>query len=207
MRIRKNVTLNHLFVKLKSMAVQCMTMSVAADGTVSLAWADKNDVETMDSTVRRHIGMVYSAALRRVGCREMAEDVTQAVFIVLARRRGRWPSEEPLGPWLLKTVKYAAANAIKIEARRRRHELAAARAFGGACSHDPTEVLVWQEISGRVDDAVLRLPEADRRVVMMRYFQGRSNQEIAAELYVSETAVKLRLHRAIEKIAPTAGAI
>src|SRR5262245_40346420 len=120
------------------------------------------DERAFAELVRRYVDLVYSAAARRLGDRHAADDVTQAVFMILARRpaaaRG---SGGALSAWLLTAVRYAAANAVKIERRRRRHERAAAEAIawaGGAiASHNPAEALVWRDVAEQLDDAVLKL--------------------------------------------------
>jgi RNA polymerase sigma factor (sigma-70 family) len=113
-------------------------------------------------------------------------------------------SNRPLSGWLLACVRYTAANAIKIRQRRLRHEKAAGEAFlargGGACSSDPTEVLVWQEIAAELDDAVLQLSAGDRRVVLLKYFENRGMDEIARDLQCTQGAARVRLSRALEKL-------
>jgi len=158
--------------------------------------------------VRHHLDLVYSAAVRRVGDRHLAEDVTQAVFVILATKPKSAAKSPSLAGWLLTTVRYAAANALRIERRRRRHEAAAAGLAAaesaasdpGAASSNPSDVLVWQEVASRLDDAVLALPAADRAAVLLRYFERRPLADIAAALDLTEGAVKQRLHRAMEKL-------
>src|SRR5687768_3820476 len=85
-------------------------------------YARSRDEAAFGALVRRHLDLVYSAAARRVGDRHLAEDVTQAVFVVLAKKANSVRrSTAPLAAWLLTTVRYAAANALKTERRRRRH--------------------------------------------------------------------------------------
>src|SRR5689334_2184333 len=72
--------------------------------------------------VARHLNFVYSVAQRRVGDRHLAEDVAQAVFLVLAKKAGRFNERTILSNWLFCTTRYTAANALKREARRRHHE-------------------------------------------------------------------------------------
>ena len=111
-------------------------------------YARARDEPAFAEVVRRHLNLVYSAAVRRVGDRHLAEDVTQAVFVILAKKANSVRSSMPMGAWLLTAVRYAAANALKIEARRRQHEaaaaarVAAAGAASAACSSNPTDVLL-----------------------------------------------------------------
>ena len=180
-------------------------MGHAVDDSELLArYAASRDGAAFGELVRRYVDLVHSAAARRVGDRHLAEDVTQAVFMVLAERpgaaRGSGGSAGALSGWLLTTVRYAAANAVKVRGRRRRHEGAAAAMGGEACSANPSDVLIWREAAAGLDDAVMRLGAADRRAVLLRYFERRSIAEVAAALGVSEGAAKQRLSRAVEKL-------
>lgn len=184
-----------------------LSMGSPADDFVLLRrYADGRDESAFAELMRRHVDVVYSASLRRVGDRSLAEDVTQATFIILARKAHsiRQRGGEPLSAWLLQSVRYAAANAIKMEARRRKHEQAAAmkpiERRPGACSPDPTEVIVWQEVAQQLDDAVLALSASQRRAVLLRYFENQPIGEMAANLQLSEGAVKQLLSRAINKL-------
>ena len=166
-------------------------------------YARARDEAAFAEVVRRYLNLVYSAAVRRVGDRHLAEDVTQAVFVILAKKaKSVRSSRPPLSAWLLTTVKYAAANALKIEARRRKHEEASAQlaTARGACSANPSDVIVWQELASQLDDAVLKLPAADRQAILMRYFEDRPVAEIAAALSVSEGAASMRLNRSVERL-------
>ena len=182
-------------------------MGLTADDYVLLRrYADERDESAFAELMRRHVDLVHSASLRRVGDRSLADDVTQATFMILARKAKsiRQRRREPLSAWLLNAVRYAAANAIKMENRRRKHEHAAAirraREQPGACSADPTQVIVWQEIAQSLDDAVLRLSSSHRRAVLLRYFENQAIGEMALQMQLSEGAVKQLLTRATAKL-------
>jgi RNA polymerase sigma factor (sigma-70 family) len=189
-------------------------MEPAGDDDLGLLrrYARDRDEAAFSSLVRRHLDLVYGAAVRRVRDRHLAEDVTQAVFVILARRASSvsGKSGRPLSLWLLTAVRYAAKNALRIQRRRRTHEEEFTRmrgvnpqtpgGAGGACSSNPADVLIWQEVAGNIDDAVLKLPAADRHAVLLRFFEDRPVREIALALNVSEDAAKQRVSRAVAKL-------
>src|SRR4051812_21847929 len=83
--------------------------------------------EAFRAVVDRYVNVVYAAARRQVGGdAHRAEDVTQAVFVVLAQKAASVPPGRPLSAWLLKVTRYAAANARRSVRNRDFHEREAA---------------------------------------------------------------------------------
>src|SRR4051794_9799719 len=124
--------------------------------------------DAMGRIVERYVDLVYSAALRQMGDRHLAEDVTQGVFIVLVKKAKWLRGNVLLGPWLLKVTRYAALNALKAKKRRKQHEERAAimRTEG-----DQLEAAHWDEIREVLDEALVALSEKDRRAVVLRFFE------------------------------------
>ena len=91
-------------------------------------YVDERSDVAFSRLVERHVDLVHSAALRQVhGDSHLAEDVTQQVFVVLARKAAQLRHERVLAAWLLNVTRYAALDATKKLARRRKHEGAISR--------------------------------------------------------------------------------
>jgi RNA polymerase sigma factor (sigma-70 family) len=146
--------------------------------------------------VSRHTNLVYSAALRRTGNAPLAEEITQAVFIILARKAGSLNEKTILPGWLYRTACYVSGHAFKQELRRQQREQ---EAYMQSLSNQ-TESEVWPQIMPLLEEAMLRLGQTDRDALVLRFFEGRNLKEIGAILGTSEAATKMRVNRAVEKL-------
>lgn len=151
--------------------------------------------------VSEHVDFVYSAALRQVRHHEQAEDVTQAVFIILANK-GRGIPEAGLPGWLFKTTRYVARNAMRMECRRKIHEREAALQRPEPRGDDAS----WTLVAGELDEAMASLGRSERDVILLHYFNGRTLAEAAAALGISHEAARKRASRAIDHLRNVLGA-
>jgi RNA polymerase sigma factor (sigma-70 family) len=153
--------------------------------------------------VRRHVNLVYSAALRQVnGDAHLAQDVAQTVFTDLALKAGSLTRRESLTGWLYTSTCFAAAKMVRTENRRRQredkfmrepiHENEVGRVT--PCAPD------WEQIRSMLDDIMHELKETDREAILLRYFENRSFAEVGAGLGLDENAARMRVERALEKL-------
>ena len=152
--------------------------------------------EAFATLVTRHIDKVYSVALRHTRNPHQAEEITQAVFVLLARKSNRLGKRVILEGWLYQTARLTSLALIRGEIRRARREQ---EAYMQTISNED-ESDVWKQIAPLLDAAMASLNETDRHALVLRFFYGKSMKEIGAALGGSEDAATLRLHRAVEKL-------
>ena len=148
--------------------------------------------------VRCHIDWIYSAALRRVGNPQLAEDIVQSVFALLARKARSLRRGTVLGAWLFRSTCFVAKCSLRAELRRKSREDIASTMINTAQTDD-TELL-WERLVPHLDQAVASLSEADRSAILLRFYQRRSLSEVGECLGVSEEAAKKRVSRTVEKL-------
>lgn len=149
--------------------------------------------------VRRHVDLVYSSALRRVGNdAHLAEDVTQQVFVELARQGRKLLSRQMLEGWLYTTSRFKAVDLVRSERRRRARELASVPVNGETPDSDRGQD--WKQVGPLLESAMDSLSSRDREVLLLRYFRSKSFAEVGQRLALTEDAARKRSERAIERL-------
>lgn len=168
------------------------------DATLLQRYAREASEEAFAELVRRYLPLVYAAALRRTaGDAHRAADVSQLVFVSLARHAGELAHHTVLAGWLHTATRNAALNLLRTETRRRAREQEAHTMMHDLSSGAETD---WPRLRPVLDTALDELDPRDREAVLVRFFPSRPFAEVAATLQVSEEAARKRVDRALEKL-------
>ena len=171
-------------------------MTARTDSELLGEYATSGAEAAFGALVERHIGLVYSAALRIVVDPHLAQDVTQTTFAVLAREARHLVTHPALPAWLHRTASNHAAKLVRGEMRRRAREQ---EAHAMQPQTNETEAQ-WKQVAPLLDGAINELPERDRVIIFLRFFGTKSAREIAASLRVSEEAAQKRVTRAVDRL-------
>ena len=158
-------------------------------------YAVNQSEHAFETLVARHINLVYSVALRQARDAHLAEEITQAAFIILARKAKALGPKTILSGWLCRTARYASANVLTIQRRRQHREQEAYMQSLGE-----SESQTWVQIAPLLDTALAQLGEKDHNAIVLRFLEGRSFHDVGAALGASEDSAKKRVQRAVEKL-------
>lgn len=146
--------------------------------------------------VTRYVNLVYSTALRFTGNPHHAEEITQAVFVILARKAAGLSPRVVLSGWLYQATRLTAANFIKGEIRRQQREQ---EVYMQSLSPESTDA-AWNEMAPLLDEAMGQLGKTDRDAIVLRFFENKSAAEIGTALRMNEDTARRRVNRALDKL-------
>jgi len=155
--------------------------------------------------VERYKGLVYASALRQTSSPDLAQEITQAVFIILARKAAALPRGVILSGWLFRTTCFATRDALKSERRRQCREQRVSLMNADQPGSSTDEDAVWQEIAPILDESLSRLSETDRYALLLRFFEQKKLAEVGHALGLSEDGARKRVERALERLRALLG--
>jgi RNA polymerase sigma factor (sigma-70 family) len=170
-------------------------LMLTRDSQLPTSHAHDRDGDSFQRLVERHIDFVYATALRQTRDPHIAEDITQAVFLLLSQTSNRLKAGTMIKGWLFNATRYVVANYRRAKARREFHEREAAVMRSEIVRED-----YCSDIMEHLDDAIAGLSEKDRRVLLLRFFEDTPLAALGQTLGISEDAAKKRVARAVERL-------
>ena len=165
------------------------------DAELLQRFAAEADENAFRSLVERHSGMVYGVAWRIVEDATLAEEITQAVFTIFARK-ARSLAHKKLSGWLHDAAVLEARNYSRKAARYHR----AVSAYQNEMTSSSSSESPWERMSPHLDEALSRLPERSKNMVIMRFYERLSFRQIAAAFEKSEEASRKEVDRAVQHL-------
>ena len=159
-----------------------------------LAYVRSGDEAAFTKVVEAYSSLVYGTAYRKTRNAQLAEEVTQNVFVLLARKAEKLVSRPGLGGWLHRTALLVSQNLLRSEAAHQRRTELMREKFDHSSGKD---IEIFFE---GVDEALDQLSDSDRMVVMMRYFEDKEFREIGAKVGKSADAAHKQCRRALDKL-------
>jgi RNA polymerase sigma factor (sigma-70 family) len=158
-------------------------------------YSTQNAEDAFAEIVRRHLDLVFSAALRQVRSPQLAEEVAQSAFADLARQAHRLAPDTVLPAWLYQVTRRTAIDVVRREARRQQREHIVSQIDAMNATNDD-----WAQVEPLLDEAMHALDDSDRTAVLLRYFENKSLREVGETLGTNEDAARKRVQRAVERL-------
>jgi RNA polymerase sigma factor (sigma-70 family) len=160
-------------------------------------YARSGSEEAFSTLVSRHINLVFGAAMRQTGDPHRSEEISQVVFIILAKKAGSLSDATILPGWLFQTTRLTAANLRRTEFRRAQRER---EAIAQSPETGSKEEDTWERIAPMLDLALAGLKEKDRNAILIRFMEGNNFQEVGEAIGTTAAAAQKRVNRAVEKL-------
>jgi RNA polymerase sigma-70 factor, ECF subfamily len=171
------------------------------DESTLVARARRGEAAAYEELVRMHQAIAFRVALVNAGDRADAEEAVQDGFVKAYRALGRFRDGAPFRPWLLKIVANEARNRRRSAGRRAGMTLRlAGTAASGDAAPSPEAAVLTGERREELLDAIARLDDRDRDILVHRFLLELDEQETAEALGIRRGTVKSRTSRALERL-------
>lgn len=172
-----------------------------ATDSLLAARLEAGDDHALAEVFDRFGALVYGAAVGIVGDGSSAQDVVQDVFVELWSHPDRFdPTAVSLRTYLVVLARNRAMDAIRSELRRIARQQRHYRLSAAQSPQSPGEEVLTADVASTVRAAIELLPEAQRRVIELAYFEGMTCREVAQAAGIPEGTAKSRLRLALAKL-------
>jgi RNA polymerase sigma factor (sigma-70 family) len=170
--------------------------TMSDDMTLVRDYAEHHSEQAFAALVSRYVNLVHSVALRQVRDPHLAEEVTQGVFILLARKASSLSPKTILAGWLCLTARHVSLDTLKILRRRFRREQLSHMQL----PQNESDSSVWNELAPLLDEALHCLGQKEHDAVVLRFMDGKDLKQVGAAMGIGEDAARMRVNRGIEKL-------
>jgi RNA polymerase sigma factor (sigma-70 family) len=165
--------------------------------TLLADYAETGSEAAFQQLVAGYVDLVYSTALRWVhGDSHLAQDITQTVFLDLARLARTLPPNVMLGGWLHRHTCFTAAKTLRGERRRQSRER---HALDMNAPDDHAQAALAR-LSPVLDEAINQLGALDRTAILLRFFEQQDLRSVGEAIGANEDAARKRVARALDKL-------
>jgi len=166
----------------------------------AIARLKRGDIGGLEALVRKYQVQAVRAAYLVTRDRTLAEDIVQTAFLRAYERFGQFDAGRPFGPWFLRSVVNDAVKAVTRGKRQISLETSSLAGLLADPNPGPAEVAEAADLRQTVWDALGKLPPAQRAAIVLRYYLGLSEAEMAEQLACPPGTVKWRLHAARKRL-------
>src|SRR5205809_5781278 len=165
------------FCRISNARADMLVKMTTSDLDLLKEYAGRNSEEAFATLVKRHLNLVYSAAMRQVRSPQLAEEVSQSVFSDMAQNANKLRPGTILTAWLYQVTRRTAIDVVRREARRQSRE----RIAQEISDMNPTSS-DWTLVEPLLEEAMEALDEKDRGAILLRYFENKSLREVGQVL-------------------------
>ncbi len=161
----------------------------------------KGDVHSFELIVKNYHMMVYTLAYRVLKNREEAEELAQDVFLKVYQSLAKFNRKSKLSTWIYRITYNASINKYKSQKRKiDAIELDNSIEFSISNSSDALHDISFKEKREIINDSILKLPETEKIIVTLYYFEELPIKEVAEIVGITPQNVKIKLHRSRKKL-------